>query len=247
MTGNVVHDDKVLLAQLLPVNKEWYDNLLDLAKNIWGEDSVLPGHVRIFTTIALDISNGTAMQPFPPHVEMILRRPGFTFSHIREFLNFCAFELGYNRVPGAFGMLADLEKGMKEKTDQWPASIFEAGSPEPMQEGEAVLADIKELLPKFYPGCDEAFVSNYLDQASRVYKQGMLVDAVTKLFTSLALDVQKGIAGQPFAMHVELLLRRGLTFDAIRTYLNFLTCYMGFNRVPAAFGTLAGIEAEKKA
>ena len=71
-----------------------------------------------------------------------------------------------------------------------------------------------------------------------------LIDQKTKAFITIAIDVvnqgQNG-PGSPFAAHVNMALKQGVTREEIEELLLFMCVYAGFNKAAGCFGKLKEI------
>ena len=68
-----------------------------------------------------------------------------------------------------------------------------------------------------------------------------LIDQRTKVLISLAVDVvnyNQVSEGTPFAVHVDMAFKQGITREEIEELLKFMCVYAGFNKAASAFATL---------
>ncbi|MEH1860999.1 MAG: nuclear transport factor 2 family protein [Nostoc sp.] len=77
-----------------------------------------------------------------------------------------------------------------------------------------------------------------------------LIDQKTKVLIAIAVDVtnqnHRG-PGNPFAAHIDMALKQGVTYQEIAEVLLFMCVYAGFNKVAGCFGVLNQIfETRKK-
>jgi 4-carboxymuconolactone decarboxylase len=73
-----------------------------------------------------------------------------------------------------------------------------------------------------------------------------LIDQRTKALITIAVDVvntNENGPGSPFAAHVHMALKQGVTYAEIEEVLMFMSVYAGFNKAAGAFGRLAEIKA----
>ena len=73
-----------------------------------------------------------------------------------------------------------------------------------------------------------------------------LIDQRTKALITIAVDVvntNESGPGAPFAAHVNMALKQGVSFAEIEEVLMFMSVYAGFNKAASAFGRLAEIKA----
>eukprot|EP00899_Mesostigma_viride_P014498 jgi/Mesvir1/23049/Mv08166-RA.1 len=197
----------------------------DLTSRIWDESIPVDPMVRMWVILALDVSGGVKTQPFVPHVDMLLRRPGITFEHIKEFLNFCAMPLGSDMVYEALALLRELEELHRKMGHVFPRPV-----PTPRQDSLAVLDDYGHLLKEYGP--DPKYVHNALLAGRAVWRPNALVDSVPKLFVLLALCVHHAAGFSALEMHVRLLRRRDVTFAQIRKFLAFLLPFLAQRHPP---------------
>jgi 4-carboxymuconolactone decarboxylase len=99
----------------------------------------------------------------------------------------------------------------------------------------SLIEGLKQIHPKFGEFC------------SRVAGEAWglpLLDQKTKALISIAVDVvnqdQVG-PGSPFAAHVHMALKQGVSRAEIEELLLFLCVYAGFNKAAGCFGTLKEI------
>jgi|SRR4051812_16789360 len=105
------------------------------------------------------------------------------------------------------------------------------GDPE-LQEG------LKKLNPKWGDFCIRA--------AGEVW--GLpLIDQRTKALITIAVDVvnaNENGPGAPFAAHVSMARKQGVTYDELEELLLFMCVYAGFNKVAGAVGRLNELKAQ---
>jgi 4-carboxymuconolactone decarboxylase len=111
----------------------------------------------------------------------------------------------------------------------------------------AVLADLelqtalKALNPKWGDFCIRA--------AGEVW--GLpLIDQRTKALIVIAIDIvntNENGPGAPFAAHVDMARKQGVTSEELEELLLFMSVYSGFNKVAGAFGRLNELQAQQAA
>ena len=97
---------------------------------------------------------------------------------------------------------------------------------------DKVQAGLKSINPNF---------GDFVTQVAGEAWDLPLIDQKTKALIAIAVDVanQDHIGpGNPFATHVNMALKQGVTQDEIEELLLFLCVYAGFNKVAGCFGTL---------
>ena len=75
-----------------------------------------------------------------------------------------------------------------------------------------------------------------------------LIDQRTKALITIAVDVvnyNQVSVGSPFAAHVHMAFKQGVTREEIEELLKFMCVYAGFNKAASAFGTLKELCEER--
>jgi 4-carboxymuconolactone decarboxylase len=77
-----------------------------------------------------------------------------------------------------------------------------------------------------------------------------LIDQRTKALIVVAIDVvnaNENGPGSPFAAHVEMARKQGVTSEELEELLLFMSVYAGFNKAASAVGRLKELEAGRRA
>jgi 4-carboxymuconolactone decarboxylase len=77
-----------------------------------------------------------------------------------------------------------------------------------------------------------------------------LIDQRTKALIVVAVDVvnaNENGPGSPFAAHVEMARKQGVTSEELEELLVFMSVYAGFNKAASAIGRLKELEANRRA
>lgn len=77
-----------------------------------------------------------------------------------------------------------------------------------------------------------------------------LIDQRTKALIVIAVDVvnaNENGPGAPFAAHVEMARKQGVTSEELEELLLFMSVYAGFNKAASAVGRLKELEARRAA
>lgn len=118
---------------------------------------------------------------------------------------------------------------------------------EPTLKENAVLAD-----PELQAGL-KALNPRWGDFCIRVAGEAWglpLIDQRTKALIVVAVDVanaNENGPGSPFAAHVEMARKQGVTSEELEELVLFMSVYAGFNKAASAIGRLKELEARRAA